>query len=252
MIIAKYIYKSFGTNAVLKGISFEVNIGEVLAIIGSSGSGKSTVLRCLNRLERVDSGYIEVDGEILCKGSPAKYSPDRVLQSISRNMGMVFQQFNLFPHFSVLRNVTEALIHVRKMNKDEAKETAMQALAKTGLDGKAAEYPYQLSGGQQQRVAISRALALNPRYLCFDEPTSSLDPELTSEVLNVLRKLSHEKTTMIVVTHEMAFASEIADRVIFMDDGIVADAGTPDEIFRNPKNPRTVQFLKKFTETDNN
>ncbi len=250
MIIARDIYKNFGANEILKGISIEVNIGEVLAIIGSSGSGKSTMLRCLNRLERVDSGYIEVDGEVLCQGSPAKYSPDSVLQSISRKMGMVFQQFNLFPHFSVLRNVTEALVQVRKMGKEEAKDTAMQALAKTGLDGKAAEYPYQLSGGQQQRVAISRALALNPRYLCFDEPTSSLDPELTSEVLGVLRKLSQEKTTMIVVTHEMAFASEVADRVIFMDGGVVAEAGTPDEIFYNPKNPRTAQFLKKFSETN--
>ncbi|MDR0454283.1 MAG: amino acid ABC transporter ATP-binding protein [Deferribacteraceae bacterium] len=248
MIIARDIYKNFGTNAVLKGISFEVNIGEVLAVIGSSGSGKSTMLRCLNRLEYINSGYIEVDNEILCQGDPAKYSPNSVLQSISRNMGMVFQQFNLFPHFSVLRNVTVALTHVRKMSKEDARETAMQALVKTGLDKKADEYPYQLSGGQQQRVAISRALALNPRYLCFDEPTSSLDPELTSEVLSVLRKLSQEKTTMIVVTHEMAFAREIADRVIFMDDGLVAEKGTPEDIFRNPKNPRTVQFLKKFSD----
>ena len=248
MIIAKGICKSFGANVVMKGISFEVSVGEVLAIIGSSGSGKSTMLRCLNRLERVDSGYIEVDGEVLCQGNPAKYSPSNVLQSISRKMGMVFQQFNLFPHFSVLRNVTEALVIFHKIGKEEAKEIALQALAKTGLESKALEYPYQLSGGQQQRVAISRALALSPRYLCFDEPTSSLDPELTSEVLNVLRKLSREKTTMIVVTHEMEFAREIADRVIFLDGGVVAETGTSDEVFRRPQNPRTVQFLKKFSE----
>ena len=250
MIIAKDIYKSFGGDAVMKGVSFEVNDGETVAIIGSSGSGKSTLLRCLNRLEWADSGYIEVDGEILCQGNPAKYSNGSVLQSISRKMGMVFQQFNLFPHFSVLRNVTEALVRVRKMSKGEAQEIAMQALAKTGLENKAQEYPYQLSGGQQQRVAISRALALKPRYLCFDEPTSSLDPELTYEVLNVLRKLSRENTTMIVVTHEMAFAKEIAHRVIFLDAGLVAETGTAEEIFNNPKNPRTVQFLKKFSETD--
>ena len=249
MIIARDIFKCFGSNEVLKGISLEVNIGEVLAIIGSSGSGKSTMLRCLNRLETVDSGYVEVDGEILCQsGSSGKavYSAASVQQSISRKMGFVFQQFNLFPHFSVLRNVTEALVRVLRLPKDEADAIGMEALRKTGLDNKAAEYPHQLSGGQQQRVAISRALALSPRYLCFDEPTSSLDPELTGEVLAVLKKLSEEDTTMIVVTHEMGFAREVADRVIFMDNGVIADEGSPGEIFDNPKNPRTARFISKF------
>ncbi len=249
MIKAREIYKCFGSNEVLKGISFEVCVGEVLAIIGSSGSGKSTMLRCLNSLEVVDSGYIEVDGKVLCQNDAsgkAVYAAPDIQWTISRKMGFVFQQFNLFPHFSVLRNVTEALVRVLHMSKEEAEVVGMDALRKTGLDNKAKEYPYQLSGGQQQRVAISRALALSPRYLCFDEPTSSLDPELTGEVLSVLKKLSEEETTMIVVTHEMGFAREVADRVIFMENGVIADEGTPQDIFDNPKNPRTAQFISKF------
>lgn len=249
MIKAREIYKCFGHNEVLKGISLEVCVGEVLAIIGSSGSGKSTMLRCLNSLEVVDSGYIEVDGKVLCQNDAsgkAVYATPDIQWTISRKMGFVFQQFNLFPHFSVLRNVTEALVRVLHMSKEEAEVVGMDALRKTGLDNKAKEYPYQLSGGQQQRVAISRALALSPRYLCFDEPTSSLDPELTGEVLSVLKKLSEEKTTMIVVTHEMGFAREVADRVIFMENGVIADEGTPQDIFDNPKNPRTAQFISKF------
>ena len=250
MITARYIYKSFDSLEVLKGISLDVQVGEVLAIIGSSGSGKSTLLRCLNRLETVDSGYIEVDGEILCKtvGTKAVYSPKKVLTSISSKMGMVFQQFNLFPHFSALRNVTEALTVVRKIPYTEAEKIAMMNLTKTGLADKSDVYPCQLSGGQQQRVAIARALALNPQYLCFDEPTSSLDPELTGEVLAVMRKLALEGTTMIVVTHEMGFAKEVADRVIFMDQGIIAEEGTAKEIFCAPKNERTARFIKRFNQ----
>ena len=250
MITARDIYKSFDSLEVLKGISLDVQVGEVLAIIGSSGSGKSTLLRCLNRLETVDSGYIEVDGEILCKtvGTKAVYSPKKVLTSISSKMGMVFQQFNLFPHFSALRNVTEALTVVRKIPYTEAEKIAMMNLTKTGLADKSDVYPCQLSGGQQQRVAIARALALNPQYLCFDEPTSSLDPELTGEVLAVMRKLALEGTTMIVVTHEMGFAKEVADRVIFMDQGIIAEEGTAKEIFCAPKNERTARFIKRFNQ----
>lgn len=250
MIIAKDIRKAFGSNEVLKGISLEVNVGEVLVIIGSSGSGKSTLLRCLNRLETIDSGYVEIDGEVLCQNDTtgkAIYVPLAMQQAISLKMGFVFQQFNLFPHFSALRNVTEALVQVLKYPKDKAEALGMEALRKTGLDSKANEYPYQLSGGQQQRVAISRALALEPKYLCFDEPTSSLDPELTGEVLAVLKELSKGgDTTMIVVTHEMGFAREVADRVIFMENGIIADKGTAEEIFDNPQNPRTARFISKY------
>lgn len=248
MIIAKDIYKSFGGLEVIKGISLVVNAGEVLSIIGSSGSGKSTMLRCLNRLETVDKGYVEVDGQIMCQNDSsgnAVYSRKEVLSGISQNMGMVFQQFNLFPHFSVLRNVYEALVVVRKMDKQQAVDIAMEALRKTGLDNRAEAYPYQLSGGQQQRVAISRALALSPKYLCFDEPTSSLDPELTGEVLEVIKSLKGS-TTMIVVTHEMGFARDVSDRIIFMEKGIIADEGTPDEIFNNPQNARTAQFVGHY------
>lgn len=248
MIKAQNIHKNYGDLEVLKGISFDVKLGETVAIIGSSGSGKSTFLRCLNRLEKVDSGTIIVDDEILCEdvNGRAVYSPQKTLNNISRKMGLVFQQFNLFPHFSVLRNVTEALVRVLMMNRKEAEQIAMSALKKTGLESKADSYPYQLSGGQQQRVAISRALALNPQYLCFDEPTSSLDPELTAEVLAVIKNLAREKTTMIIVTHEMEFAREAADKIIFMDKGIIAGEGTPHEIFDLSENPRIKQFINKF------
>jgi polar amino acid transport system ATP-binding protein len=221
-----------------------VELGEVLTVIGSSGSGKSTLLRCLNRLENVDDGFIEIDGEVMCRCGV--YSDRAVLHSISMKMGMVFQQFNLFPHLTALENVSLALKFVRKLSEKEAKSIAMNSLIKTGLEDKAANYPYQLSGGQQQRVAIARALALSPKYLCFDEPTSSLDPELTGEVLAVLRQLANEGTTMIVVTHEMAFAIEVSDTVIFMDNGVVAEKGKAEEILVNPKNERTIKFLSRF------
>jgi polar amino acid transport system ATP-binding protein len=229
---------------VLKGISLRVNSGDVLSIIGTSGSGKSTLIRCLNMLEKIDKGSISVDGDVICRNSV--YSDKATLASVSRKMGMVFQQFNLFPHLSVLKNVTEALTVVRKMKKKEAEEIAAIALEKTGLADKATSYPYQLSGGQQQRVAIARALALSPKVISFDEPTSSLDPELTGEVLAVLKTLAEEGTTMIVVTHEMLFAREVSDRVIFMDKGVVAEEGSPDAIFLQPKNERTAQFVGKF------
>jgi ABC-type polar amino acid transport system ATPase subunit len=244
MIVCKDIKKSFGKLEVLKGISLNVNLGEVLSIIGTSGSGKSTLIRCLNMLETVDGGTIRVDGIPICQDGV--YSSKAVCANVSRKMGMVFQQFNLFPHLSVLNNVTEALIVVRKMGKKQAVEAAISALEKTGLVDKAAVYPFQLSGGQQQRVAIARALALSPKVLSFDEPTSSLDPELTGEVLAVLKKLADEGTTMIVVTHEMGFARDVSNRIIFMDKGVVAEEGTPDEIFKNPKNERTYQFIGKF------
>jgi polar amino acid transport system ATP-binding protein len=244
MIICENIKKSFGALEVLKGISLRVKFGEVLSVIGTSGSGKSTMIRCLNMLENVDGGTISVDGVMICENGV--YSSKRTLASVAAKMGMVFQQFNLFPHLSVLKNVTEALTVVRKLEKKAAAEIAMHALEKTGLADKAAAYPYQLSGGQQQRVAIARALALSPKVLSFDEPTSSLDPELTGEVLSVLKTLAEEGTTMIVVTHEMAFAREVSDRVIFMDKGIVAEEGAPEEIFDRPKNERTAQFVGKF------
>jgi polar amino acid transport system ATP-binding protein len=244
MIIVKELRKKFGGLEVLKGLSINVKPGEVLSVIGSSGSGKSTFLRCLNRLEKVDDGFIEVDGEVLCRGGI--YSDEAVLNSISMKMGMVFQQFNLFPHLTALENVSLALKLVRKLPIAQANSIALESLAKTGLEDKAVNYPYQLSGGQQQRVAIARALALSPKYLCFDEPTSSLDPELTGEVLAVLRRLADEGTTMIVVTHEMAFAREVSDTVIFMDNGIVAEEGKAEDILANPKNERTVKFLSRF------
>jgi polar amino acid transport system ATP-binding protein len=249
MIICRDIHKSFGNLEVLKGISFDVNMGEVLSIIGTSGSGKSTLIRCLNMLDKIDKGSISVDGDVICQNSvysDSVYSDKATLASVSRKMGMVFQQFNLFPHLSVLRNVTEALTVVRKLNKKEANEIASAALKKTGLADKALSYPYQLSGGQQQRVAIARALALSPKVISFDEPTSSLDPELTGEVLAVLKTLAEEGTTMIVVTHEMGFAREVSDRVIFMDKGIVAEEGSPEAIFTRPENERTAQFVGKF------
>ncbi|MDR2401751.1 MAG: amino acid ABC transporter ATP-binding protein [Deferribacteraceae bacterium] len=244
MIVCEDIKKSFSELEVLKGISLNVKSGEVLSVIGTSGSGKSTMVRCLNMLETVDGGTIKVDGIAICENGI--YSSKRTLASVAEKMGMVFQQFNLFPHLSVLRNVMEALTVVRKMKKREAEEIAFSALNKTGLSDKAAAYPYQLSGGQQQRVAIARALALSPKVLSFDEPTSSLDPELTGEVLAVLKTLAEEGTTMIVVTHEMGFAKDVSDRVIFMDRGVVAEEGTPDAIFSHPKNERTAQFVGKF------
>ena len=244
MLEARDIYKRFDKLDVLNGISMSVSMGEVVALIGPSGSGKSTFLRCIARLETINSGTISFGGDTMVKtvDGRVQYASDPVLRAIQRKTGMVFQNFNLFPHFSVLRNITEAPIHVLRMNKDEAREKAYALLEKVGLSDKADQYPYQLSGGQAQRVAIARALCMSPEILCFDEPTSALDPELTQEVLAVMRNLAEEHMTMIVVTHEMGFARDVADRVVFMDDGVIVEEGASTDVF-NSKNERTRRFL---------
>jgi len=249
MIEATDICKSFDENEVLSGISFEVNKGEVVAIIGPSGSGKSTLLRCINLLEKIDTGKITVEDEIMVSTNEvgkAIYAQKKELRKIRLKLGLVFQNFNLFPHFNVIRNITEAPTNVAGVSKEEAKKIAEELLVKMGLEDKATAYPCQLSGGQCQRVAIARALALNPDVLFFDEPTSALDPELTIEVMKVIRKLAEEHMTMVVVTHEMAFAREVADRVIFMDNGVIVEEGSPEDIFTNPSNERTKLFIKGF------
>lgn len=252
MIEASDICKSFDGNKVLKGISFEVNKGEVVAIIGPSGSGKSTLLRCINLLEKIDTGMITVENEIMASTNLARkavYADKKKLRQMRLKIGLVFQNFNLFPHLSVIRNITEAPVSVAGISKEEANKTARELLVKMGLEDKANAYPCNLSGGQCQRVAIARALALNPNVLFFDEPTSALDPELTMEVLKVIRNLAKEHMTMVVVTHEMGFAREVADRVIFMDNGVIVEEGTPEEVFNNPSNERTRAFIKGFEQT---
>ena len=239
------IKKKFGKLEVLKGINMTVSKGEIIAIIGPSGSGKSTFLRCLNKLEKIDDGSIYLfDDPIVENGV---YKNDKELRPLLKNMGMVFQQFNLFPHKSVLDNIIDAPMVVNNIPKEEAVNNAKKLLVNVGLSDKSEAYPSQLSGGQQQRVAIARALAMNPKLLLFDEPTSALDPELTGEVLNVMTKLAKEQNTMLVVTHEIAFAREVATRVIFMDGGNIIEEGTPSEVIDNPKNERTKQFLKRVT-----
>ena len=225
--------KQFDGLGVLRGISLEVRKGEVVAIIGRSGSGKSTLMRCVNNLEKADGGTILVDGQPLVKDGA--YAPVKDQRNICLKMGYVFQNFNLFPHMNVLKNLTEAQRCVLKRPKEEAEEYARALLKKVGLEEKAAAYPCQLSGGQQQRVAIARALAMDPELLCFDEPTSALDPLLTQEVLGVIRSLAKEKRTMVVVTHEMNFAREVADRVVFMENGVIVADGTPQEVFESEK-----------------
>ncbi len=250
MISALNIYKSFDKLKVLKGVSLEVQKGEVVAIIGPSGSGKSTFLRCLNRLEMIDGGTIDIEGDELvatgAEGKP-KYVEEAKARMICRKMGMVFQQFNLFPHLTVLENVIEAPITVKGVKKDEILPIAKELLKKVGLEDKLDSYPSRLSGGQKQRVAIARALAMQPDIMLFDEPTSALDPELTGEVLKAMRQLAEEHMTMIVVTHEMGFAREVANRVIFMDKGEIVEQGTPDEVFANPKQQRTQAFLNHMS-----
>lgn len=246
------IEKSFGDLAVLRGIGFEVKKGEVVAIIGPSGSGKSTLLRCITMLEKIDSGSIRLCGQPMVETEEtgkAKYAGTAELRKMRLQLGLVFQNFNLFPHYSVLRNIMDAPIHVLKLKKGEAEAAARNLLVKMSLEDKEQAYPCQLSGGQKQRVSIARALALNPEILFFDEPTSALDPELTGEVTKVIRKLAEEHITMVVVTHEMKFASEVADRVIFMDSGMIVEEGTPGEVFGNPKQERTRMFLGLQTET---
>lgn len=244
-INAQNIWKKFNNLEVLKGIDLQVDEGEVVAVIGPSGGGKSTLLRCLNKLETIDRGSITIDGEELCKEVPAgtEYVSKADARRIACKMGMVFQQFNLFPHMTVLENLIEAPVNVQKRDKAEVIKEAEALLAKVGLSDKRNEYPRKLSGGQQQRVAIARALAMKPAIMLFDEPTSSLDPELTGDVLRTMRELAQEKMTMVVVTHEMGFAREVATKVVFMADGHVQEQGTPTEIFDNPKNERLQAFL---------
>ena len=245
-IKATNIWKKFNNLEVLKGIDLEVNEGEVVAVIGPSGGGKSTLLRCLNKLETIDKGSITIDGEELCRETSGgtEYVKNNAVRRIACKMGMVFQQFNLFPHMTVLENLIEAPVTVQKRDKAEVIKEAEILLAKVGLSDKRALYPRKLSGGQQQRVAFARALAMKPAFMLFDEPTSSLDPELTGEVLRTMRELADEKMTMVVVTHEMGFAREVATKVVFMADGHVQEQGSPEEIFVNPKNERLKSFLK--------
>ena len=248
---ASGLFKNFGKNEVLKGISLNVAEGEVLSIIGPSGSGKSTLLRCLTLLERVDTGRITY-GDLVMVDRQADgrtvYSPGPVLQQIRRRFGLVFQNFNLFPHFSVLRNLTEAPVRVAGKSRAEAEEEGRLLLAKVGLAEKEKAYPCELSGGQQQRVAIARALAMHPDILFFDEPTSALDPELTGEILKVIRSLAEERMTMVVVTHEMAFARDVSDRVIFMDGGVIVEEGAAAQVIGNPQSERTRAFLTRFNQ----
>jgi polar amino acid transport system ATP-binding protein len=248
MIKLENIHKSFGDLKVLKGINLEVNKGEVVCVIGPSGSGKSTLLRCINHLERITTGTITIDGEIVDErkdGHDLRKIPSKQVLKLCSEVGMVFQRFNLFPHMTALENVMEAPVQVLKLPKDAAEQEARQLLASVGLEDKVDVYPSRLSGGQQQRVAIARALAMKPKAMLFDEPTSALDPELVGEVLEVMKQLAHEHMTMIVVTHEMGFAREVAHRVIFMDDGVIVEEGTPEEIFTAPKHERTKAFLSR-------
>ncbi len=245
----KNIRKHFDGLEVLEDISFSVDSGEVVSIIGPSGSGKSTLLRCATFLETIDGGEIIYMGETAAhtgKDGVAVYAGPQELKHFRSYCGLVFQQFNLFPHYSILKNLTDAPIHVQGMSREEAEETAMGLLRKMGIEDKANAYPYQLSGGQQQRVAIARAMAMKPEILFFDEPTSALDPELTGEVLKVIRQLAEEKMTMVVVTHEMPFAKAVSNRVIFMDGGVIVEQGDPRDVFDDPKEDRTKQFLRVF------
>ena len=237
-ITVKNLKKNFGPLEVLKDINLEIEEGEVVCLIDPSGSGKSTFLRCLNRLEDITDGLVMVDGHLM---SDKKID----LNKIRENIGMVFQHFNLFPHLTVLENITIAPVELKKMTKAQAREKAMELLDKVGLAEKAEVYPAQLSGGQKQRVAIARALAMGPDIMLFDEPTSALDPEMVGEVLEVMKQLAADGMTMVVVTHEMGFAREVADRVVFMDGGYIVEEGTPEEVFGHPKEERTISFLNK-------
>ena len=243
--------KHFGRLQVLKDLSLSVEEGQVLSIIGPSGSGKSTLLRCATLLETMDDGDLIYLGQYAARSKDGKavYAPPQELQRIRGAFGLVFQNFNLFPHYSVLKNVMEAPILVQKRGEQDVREEAMELLEQMGLRDKADAYPYQLSGGQQQRVSIARALAMNPKILYFDEPTSALDPELTGEILRVIRRLAEKKMTMVIVTHEMAFARDVSDWVIFMNEGVIVEQGHPDEVIDHPTQERTIQFLRRLLET---
>jgi polar amino acid transport system ATP-binding protein len=248
MVLAEKVSKNFGTNRVLRGISLEVDRGEVLCIVGPSGSGKSTFLRCINHLERVDGGRLSVEGQLVGYRQKGDKLYELKLSEAAhqrQDIGMVFQRFNLFPHLTALENITLAPMRVKKQSKAAATARAMELLERVGLEDKGDAYPAHLSGGQQQRVAIARALAMDPKLMLFDEPTSALDPELVGEVLDVMKGLAKSGMTMIVVTHEMGFAREVADTLVFMDEGVVVEAGPPRQLLSNPQHDRTKAFLSK-------
>ncbi|CDX35497.1 putative transporter subunit: ATP-binding component of ABC superfamily transporter [Mesorhizobium plurifarium] len=247
-VVARGVEKSFGSLRVLKGVDLIVEYGKVACILGPSGSGKSTFLRCMNHLERIDKGLLQVGGQLVGYRQHAGKLYEMKQSEVARqraDIGMVFQSFNLFPHMTVLQNIIEAPVGVKRLDKQQAIDEAMELLAKVGLTAKAASYPRTLSGGQQQRVAIARALAMKPKLMLFDEPTSALDPELVGEVLNVMRELASDGMTMIVVTHELGFAREVGDMVVFMDGGVVVEQGSPSELFTNTKSNRAKAFLSK-------
>jgi polar amino acid transport system ATP-binding protein len=248
MVQANQVHKRFGSLHVLRGIDFTVQRGEVACLVGPSGSGKTTLLRCMNHLEQISGGRLYIDGDLMGyreRGDKLHELHPREAAKQRRDIGMVFQHFNLFPHMTALQNVIEAPTRVKKLGKGEATKTGRQLLARVGLDDKEKAYPAQLSGGQQQRVAIARALAMKPKLMLFDEPTSALDPELVGEVLDVMKQLAQDGMTMVVVTHEMGFAREVADQLVFMDGGVVVESGDPREVLANPQHERTKAFLSK-------
>ncbi|MGN6162089.1 MAG: amino acid ABC transporter ATP-binding protein [Marmoricola sp.] len=249
LVRARNVHKNFHGNEVLKGIDLEVHAGQVVCLLGPSGSGKTTFLRCINQLEHINAGRIWVDGELAGyedREGKLHRLHDKAIAAQRREIGMVFQRFNLFPHMTALETVMEAPIKVKKVSKEQARKRGLELLERVGLGDRCDHYPAQLSGGQQQRVAIARALAMDPKLMLFDEPTSALDPELVGEVLNVMRELAKAGMTMIVVTHEMGFARDVADEVVFMDGGVVVEQGPPQEVFSNPKHERTKTFLSRI------
>ena len=253
LVRALNVTKSFHRNEVLKGIDMDVHKGEVVCLLGPSGSGKTTFLRCINQLESINGGRIWVDGQLMGydeRGGHLHHLNDKQIAAQRRNIGMVFQRWNLFPHMTALENIMEAPIQVKGEKKKDVRDRALQLLKRVGMEDKPAAYPAQLSGGQQQRVAIARALAMNPKLMLFDEPTSALDPELVGEVLRVMRELAQDGMTMIVVTHEMGFAREVADRVVFMDGGVVVEQGPPREVINNPQHDRTRTFLRRMRQEE--